>query len=123
MKHERAAYAALSGDVEDRNDCAVRAYALAFRLDYRAAQRELLRAGRWRHTPTAIVDFERALFRRGVSARWEPLGKPPPLRRFSERPGTWIVFLPNHLAVVSETIVHDWQPRPGAPVELAWRIR
>jgi len=122
----RDLYAGLGTAREDRADCAVRALAVATGRPYAEMQRELARAGRWRHTPTAVTGVFAKVAESHGGRYWQPW-RPLALRHFmagAGSRGSWAIFSDTgrHLFAARDGTIHDWDYRPGLRVYSAWQF-
>ena len=122
----RDLYAALGGEREDRQDCAVRALAVAASRPYEEVQKALAKAGRWRHTSTYVWSTFSVVAESYGGRLWLPF-RPLAVRRFmtgAGRSGNWAMFTDTgrHLFAARDGTVHDWSFNPGQRIYCAWQF-
>lgn len=107
-------------DQADRNDCAVRAYALAADLPHPVARERFAQAGRvagkgtYHHTIAAVVGRSADHLGRGATLGWW-------LKTYPR--GRWLIVVTGHALAVVDGVVHDLNEfKPRSRVLMAWRL-
>jgi hypothetical protein len=108
----------------DRNDCFVRAVALASGKSYSEVQELCKNLGRTQNKGTPWATVHDVL--RTFPGTWEHFQKwaQPTLACFVEdnMEGSWVIFVRGHACALIDGVLHDWKPAPRRIVFQAFRF-
>jgi len=122
MMHNCETYAALGNGFDERNDCAVRATALALCLDYSVVHKAFLKHGRKpRHRSLPFVTRRAILEFANVFPTYEPKTL---LSQFvkDHNVGHYIVHVRGHLFALCDGVVFDWTLAGRRKVLGYWKV-
>ena len=126
IKHERDLYAAGYSEGTEKNDCSVRAFAVAACVDYWEAHKLFAKHGRKdrRSTPRMVTHCAISEAFPGAYPGHLILRKMTTLKRFIEThpKGHFVIKVRGHCLAVTDGTIHDWAPRLRRIVRGFWKL-
>lgn len=111
-----------NGYAHEKNDCTVRAYAVAAEIDYKVAHVELFLAGRKVKKGFVVEKFYTEKFGKPMGRPNMSVGKFVSLIAGS---GNWIIKIRGHVFAVKEGVIYDINPawNLNRHVLMAWKVK